>query len=319
MTDNSKRLLITQRKRAVALIVWLSLIFSGCGTTATSIVPTPAHSTAVTLPPAKYAVQIQQNVAYGPLPEQQADICIPQNTSQTRPAILLIHGGGWTGGSRRDFGNTCQFLASQGFVTVEIDYRLAPAHIWPAQLVDVQLAVRAIRDHARDYGIDPQRICAYGSSAGGQLAVFLGALVNNVPDQLAGMFADQSPLVECVVDEYGPVDLTSSNLSFEQQNIVNTLLTGSTAQASAASYHDASPIFALSAQTAPMFVIQGKLDTLVPYSQSVELDTTLQRNHVAVTLVSYDGGHAYSGISADQGQRIKLQAFAFIASILGNG
>lgn len=306
-------------KQAIGFILGLFVVFASCGTTATRATQTPVQSTPVTLPPAKYAVQIQQNVAYGPLPAQRADICIPQNTSQTRPAILLIHGGGWTSGSRRDFGGTCPFLASQGFVTIEIDYRLAPMHIWPAQLVDVQLAVRTIRAHARDYGIDPQRICAYGSSAGGQLAVFLGALAHNYPDQLARMFADQSPQVACVVDEFGPVDLTASNLSSEQRNIINTLLTGSTTQASVASYHAASPIFAISAQTAPMFVIHGKRDTLVPYSQSVELVTALQRYHVAATLLSYDGGHAYSEISAAQGQSIKLQAFAFITSILGNG
>ena len=97
-------------------------------------------------------------------------------------------------------------------MAAEVNYRLgdkAQAETWwPAQLSDVQLAVRYLRAHADTIGLDPKRLCAWGGSAGGHLSVFLGVKDAVVPDVLAKLYPDELPKVSCVVDDFGPVDLT---------------------------------------------------------------------------------------------------------------
>src|SRR5215210_7502965 len=104
------------------------------------------------------------------------DAYLPSGSANAaRPAVLLVHGGGWAGGHRAEMGRTGRQLAKAGYAAFSIDYRLAPEHPFPASLVDAQAAVewlRAPRQMAR-YGIDPGRIGALGSSAGGQLVGLL--------------------------------------------------------------------------------------------------------------------------------------------------
>jgi acetyl esterase/lipase len=94
-----------------------------------------------------------------------------------RPALVLFHGGGWTGGAPTQFNTQAAYLASRGLVCVQVEYRLldkadkAP----PVSCVqDAKSAMRWVRAHAADFGIDPARIGAGGGSAGGHLAAFVG-------------------------------------------------------------------------------------------------------------------------------------------------
>ena len=90
------------------------------------------------------------------------------------PAVVCIHGGGFSGGRREDYDEFCRTLAQHGYAAVTIDYRLSPKHRWPAHIHDCKAAIRWLRSHAAEYRIDPDRIGAMGSSAGGHLAQFLG-------------------------------------------------------------------------------------------------------------------------------------------------
>src|SRR5262249_48619939 len=136
------------------------------------------------------------------------DLCRPAHTSK-QPGVILIHGGGWQNGAKAVHDPQCSQLAMRGFVAATINYRLAPQDRWPAPLVDVHLAVRWMRSQANVIGLDPTRLCSYGDSAGGHLAVFLGVLPTIHPGDEATTYANQSPSVGCVVDEFGPVDLAT--------------------------------------------------------------------------------------------------------------
>jgi acetyl esterase len=98
-------------------------------------------------------------------------------TPGPHPAVLLIHGGGWEAGSRSDVaelgGVPGTVWARKGFAAFAVDYRLAPEHRYPAAVQDVQAAVAWIRRHADDLAVDPERIGAFGMSAGGHLAAML--------------------------------------------------------------------------------------------------------------------------------------------------
>ncbi len=104
------------------------------------------------------------------------------------PAVLVIHGGSWRGGDRNQLTMHAWIFARAGIAAFAIDYRLAPAHRWPAQIHDCKEAVRWLRAHATDYHIDPQRIGAFGYSAGGHLAALLG-----VTDRSAGLEGPDAP------------------------------------------------------------------------------------------------------------------------------
>ncbi len=128
------------------------------------------------------------------------------------PAVLYVHGGGWTGGSDALGEGTvvdrvAQALLAKGWVFVSIDYRLAPRFQWPAQIIDSECAVRFLRANAGFLHIEPGRIGAIGASAGGQLVSLLGLTAGDRFD--AGANAHESGAVEAVADLFGPSDLTS--------------------------------------------------------------------------------------------------------------
>ena len=207
------------------LVLLVSLPACGGISPGVSQSTTATPSAVATLPPSRYQITERQNVAYGPLAAEKLDLCEPLGVTSSRPGVILIHGGGWTGGDKSSvhFQSRCTSLAALGFVVANVNYRLADKYsytypqqrkdMWPAQLVDVQLAVRWVRAHAQQLGLDPTRVCAAGSSAGAQLAVFLGVLATIHPGDEAQLLANQSPKVSCVVDNSGPVDLTKVDYS----------------------------------------------------------------------------------------------------------
>src|SRR6185436_11894787 len=98
--------------------------------------------------------------------------------SDTRPAIVFFFGGGWTSGSPAQFEQQCRYLASRGMVAMTADYRVASRHqVKAAQCVaDAKSAIRYVRAHAKELGVDPKRIAAGGGSAGGHIAGCTGTL-----------------------------------------------------------------------------------------------------------------------------------------------
>jgi acetyl esterase/lipase len=88
-----------------------------------------------------------------------------------RAAVLMLHGGGWRMGSRADLAPQAAALAKRGFTAVVADYRLMPAHPWPAQIRDTRAAIKWTRDNAAALGIEPDRIAALGYSSGAHLAL----------------------------------------------------------------------------------------------------------------------------------------------------
>jgi acetyl esterase/lipase len=276
------------------------------GTHPTPMPPIPAGS---------YQVTVQKNLAYGPVENvaERLDLCTPNGAASLEPGVVLIHGGGFIGGEKEDYEALCLALASHGFVVATLNYRLSPANTWPAPLVDVQLAVRWLRAHASDTHLDPQRLCALGDSAGGNLAVFLGVLHSIHPGDKASLLTDQSPSVSCVVDAFGPVDLTSLGANPFWQAIFPQLF-GQGKQNNLALQRDASPLFDVTALSAPTLIIQGSIDNTVPSSQSLALQRALQQAGVSVSYISFPGGHEYTGLSAQQRQAINLQILTFLTN-----
>jgi hypothetical protein len=139
---------------------------------------------------------------------QKLDIYLPEEGKGPFPVILSVHGGAFLGGDKRD-GQLIPMLKGleKGYAIVSINYRLSGEATWPAQILDCKAAVRWIRAHAGDYKLDPERIAAWGGSAGGHLSAVLGTSGDipelEDPDQGNAAYSSR---VQAVVDWFGPTD-----------------------------------------------------------------------------------------------------------------
>ena len=261
-------------------------------------------------------VEMRPDIAYGPLPAEQADLYLPATPGTRRPAVVIIHGGGWVSGTRHGNDYFANLLASQGVVVLNIDYRLAdkalPQNRWPAQLVDAQLAVRFLRAHAAELGIDGGRLGAVGDSAGAQLAVFLGIVPHIVPGDQAALYANQRPDVKAVVDQFGPMDLPGMGT----YGIGSIEAMFGTATPPAADLLTASPLPSVTARSAPVYIIHGQADRVVPFDASRQLVDALKAHKVAVELVPYDGDHGYTGLNSDQIGKLQGDAITWLVARL---
>ncbi|HSH95642.1 MAG TPA: alpha/beta hydrolase, partial [Roseimicrobium sp.] len=204
-------------------------------------------------------LQEELNVVYGEVAGQKLsmDIFRPSNTNGTNglPVVLFVHGGGWAGGSRKDFHELAKGAARRGYFSASVGYRLVNGttnNIYPAQLDDVQRAVRWVRSHAADYHLDPKKVGALGASAGGHLVTLLGTVETR--DKKEDALSKYSSKVQCVVDIFGPTDLTTDFTKNGDsgpmvQNLVNNLI-GLPREASLEPYKAASPLFYVGTNTA---------------------------------------------------------------------
>lgn len=125
--------------------------------------------------PAQAAPAVKtKTVAFGTLGAQRMDIyATAAKNKKKRPALLLIHGGYWWGGSKSHWKSLAKDLAGRGYVVFATNYRLSQQAVWPAQREDTEAAVKYIRTKSKKLGVNPRRIIAMGTSAGGQLASML--------------------------------------------------------------------------------------------------------------------------------------------------
>jgi acetyl esterase/lipase len=140
-------------------------------------------------------------------PTQKLDIYLPDEGNGPFPLIVSIHGGGFMFGDKADVMNLSMMQGrSRGYAVACINYRMSHEAIWPAQIFDCKAAIRFLRANAFQYKIDPDRIAAWGPSAGGHLCAMLGTShwVKELEDPSMGN-PGVSTRVQVVVDWYGPV------------------------------------------------------------------------------------------------------------------
>ena len=236
-----------------------------------------------------------------------------------RPALVQVHGGGWVIGFKDRQGQLLmRRLAAQGWVCFNIDYRLSPGATFPDHLVDVKRAVAWIREHADDYGIDPEFVAVTGGSAGGHLTA-LTALTANDPQYQPG-FEDADTAVQAAVPFYGIYDFTNRNrvsmpemLSWFLQPIVMKADLAEAPEAFAA----ASPIDQVRPDAPPFFVIHGGLDILAPVEDARDFVTRLRA--VATEPVYYlelpGAQHAFDTFASIRANATVEAAARFLAAV----
>ncbi len=197
------------------------------------------------------------------------------------PAVLMIHGGAWARGTRRQTAALARRVARRGYVVVNTTYRLVPQHRFPAQVHDVQQAVRWMRHNAAALRIDPARIAAWGYSAGAHLAAMLGAL--RPGDRL---YAEDAR-VAAVVAGGIPADLRK----FRGGTLVPQFL-GERWTPDSVVFRESSPAAYAAPGAPPVFLYHGTWDRLVPPDQSIDYQQALQAAGVGNELYLMHGfGH----------------------------
>jgi acetyl esterase/lipase len=247
--------------------------------------------------------------AAGQTQELKLELLVPSSATPSAPVpvVLWIHGGGWFNGSRLPIPSGVSALCSKGYAVASIDYRLTTTAIWPAQIQDCKGAVRWLRAHAATYNLDPDRVAAWGASAGAQLASMLGVsgdegtVTNgNATVDLEGATGGNtgfSSRVQAVVSWYGHGDLLQMNFYPSTQNhdtnrSPESKLVGDFIQKVPERTATASPVTFASPDDPPFLVMHGTLDDLVPFNQSELLVDALRRNGVRVNWVPVpNAGH----------------------------
>ncbi len=276
-----------------------------------------ARAQAYPEPPA--TLTLKRDVCYSTADSQPLymDIVTPKAGKGPFAAVLCIHGGGWSAGHKKDMLGCAYMLSQLGFVTASIDYRLAPQARFPTQVEDAKAAVRYLRRHASELNIDPDRIGAIGSSAGGHLALFLGTTDNAEPVQSTDNDQPQvSSSVKAVVSLAGPTNLALA-LPPESEKIAQRFI-GKSRSESPELFEKASPAHYLTADDAPILMIHGDKDELVPYNQATTMLAACKGAGVSAELITVaGGGHGGGGNQADWNASI-LKMADFLMKHLNN-
>jgi acetyl esterase/lipase len=274
--------------------------------------PPPAHEQP--LPPAHAGpgdTRVLLGVPFAAIPgvrPLEFDLYLPPESSEPRPVVVFLHGGGWRLGSRHAAGpayrgvspTPFERLAQAGIGVASVDYRLSGEATWPAQLHDAKAAVRFLRARAAELGIDPARIAAWGESAGGHLAELLGLTGDDAALEGEVGIVGTSSRVSAVVAWYAPSDLVGfaadaladpADATTREAQLLGAA--PSTVPGRAA---QASPVTHVSADAPPFLLLHGAADRFVPCVQSERLYTALLEAGVEVEFDVYeDADHMWLG------------------------
>jgi acetyl esterase/lipase len=277
-----------------------------------TVSPAPSNS------PENATALDQQDVPYGAIDGHPLLLDVyepPEAASGLQPAVVLIHGGGWMSFDKSTMHTMGMLLARSGFVAFAVDYRLlhGSENRWPAQLDDVQRAVRWIRANAVRYRVDAEHIGAFGHSAGAQLAALLG--MEDTRDNSDPALAKYSSRVQAVVDVSGPADFTTHREADGDAFLANFF--GGDYAHRAEVWQDASPAFHVSKNDSPFLIVHGTQDVEVPLAQSQELADKLKQAGVPVKFVTVDDVHTFK--TPEARKRLALETLTFFMQYLGPG
>ncbi len=229
-------------------------------------------------------INVTENIAYRTDvgPNTVLDLAEPLFGPKTnRPAILIIHGGGWAAGSKNDFVYRALMIdyAMKGYVVANMNYRLTQEAPMPACIEDVRCAVRWMKAHAGELGIDPERIGTYGHSAGGHLSLMLGvAAESKAFNESNAPWMDQSCSVACTAGGAPPTEIGNPNIPWSK-------------------HPEWWPIGYIGACKTPFLVLQGGEDPVVKPHLTEDWVVKMQKAGASVDYVKVHGNH---GVAFDQ-------------------
>jgi acetyl esterase/lipase len=225
--------------------------------------------TALQIPFHPRDMQLQRDVAYGPLPRHRLDVWRLSTTPKDAPVIYYLHGGAWTFGDKREQGRPMLHeFVRRGWVVVASNYRLAPRNPWPAQIEDATRVLGWIKKNIATYGGDPDRVVVAGGSAGGHLASLLALSAADPTWRPAEMAEVSDWSVRGALSFYGVLEMTGDEEHWRglgrglrlllERRVVQLPFDGHEHV-----YRALSPYERVRRDAPAFFVVQGVNDTLV--------------------------------------------------------
>lgn len=201
------------------------------------------------------------------------DMAMPANFGpKVRPALVIVHGGGWAAGSKSVdvYQKMMVDYAQKGYVTINVEYRLTGEAPFPACIEDVKCAVRWLRAHAKEYGVDPNRIGAYGHSAGAHLALMLAMVSESAGLEGDGGWNEYSSRVNVAAAGSPPTEL-GRDLPMAKKEWW--------------------PIGYISSEHPPLFLIQGTKDPVVLPSRTRDFVEKMKSANANIEYLELEGTH----------------------------
>lgn len=200
--------------------------------------------------------------------ELKLDFYRPTVGTAPFPCVVVIHGGGWDGGDRKQLGEWNHWLVARGYAVAAVSYRLAPTWKWPHQGDDVRAAVDWLKSRATTLAIDPTRLVLLGRSAGGQIAAAVG-------------YSPRDPAIRGVIALYAPFDMpfvwsvSREDDVLNSMNLMRQYMGGPPEGERVAAYRSASAQALASADSPPTLLVHGVPDTLSWVRHSEKLSARL--------------------------------------------
>jgi len=240
-------------------------------------------------------VQRLSDIAYGAHPRQRLDIYQPPRPSGSellRPVLLHVHGGSWIIGNKHQQGQPLmQYLTQNGWICVDINYRLAPKHRFPDSLVDVKTAIAWLKSNIKSYGGDPLFIAIVGESAGGHLASLAALTANHA--QFQPGFEHSDTRIQAAVPIYGAYNFTPTpreHASKEMQKFLEKYVMPVAYEKDKELWQKASPLLQVREDAPPTFAIHGTNDCVAIVEDARDFIAALRaRSQAPVLYAELDG------------------------------
>ena len=296
--------------QAFRLIVAFALIVASPGSGLGQPPNPTAGAGAPALPPGVKVVRDLDYVGAG-LDQQKLDLYLPESTRELLPLVVWVHGGGWESNSKNNCLPALE-LPTRGYALASINYRLTDSGPFPTQIEDCRAAVRWLRVHAAEYQVNPDRVGAWGPSAGGHLVALLGTAADQTHWDKVGRHAAISTRLQAVCDYYGPTDFLAAIRAGITDRADARLLGGPPAQKLDVA-RAASPVTYVSRDDCPFLIVHGDQDPTVPLEQSQILFERLKQARLDATiLVVKHGKHGNWGPDVEpSAHQIRESVFSF--------
>ena len=243
--------------------------------------------------------------------EGKVDLYLPPKKNTRTPVVINIHGGGWKNGVKESQGGFSTFFKA-GFAVVNMEYRLTGQATAPAAIEDTRCVLIYLIKNAKDLNIDVNKIIIMGGSAGGHLALMGGLLAND------HRFDTNCPGVEnikvaAIIDKYGITDVWDWAYGPNLTSKSATQWLGDKAKDEAFA-KSVSPIYYITKNSPPVFIIHGDADPTVPYQQSVDLHKKLLEAGVKTEFITVPGG-LHGKFDKEKNSEINKAIIKFIAEL----
>lgn len=235
---------------------------------------------------------------------QKLDVYVA-NSSKPLPAMVYIHGGGWSGGSKTRIPQWLAEAVSQGWLSVvSVEYRFTDVAPHPAQVNDCMRAIQFVRQNATAWNIDPSRIGVTGGSAGGHLSLWVALHDDVAKPHSSDPVERNSSRVSCAVSFAGPTDWSLLE-TLEHKHPAYRQLLGykpgtPAAEMDAKAKLDVSPLSFVSSDDPPVMQVHGDQDDIVPVQHARSMKKQLESVGVGTELVIIEGAnHGVAGAGPD--------------------